>query len=85
MVLGNFQCRGIILIRKVVGQRPTLRSVGAGGGCLVIFFSRLSFLFLSTEILPRRTVQPKTTNQPTRFEIFHAKVVVWRWWYKLAM
>ena len=29
----------------MVGQGPIVLAVGAGGGCLVIFFSRLSFLF----------------------------------------
>ena len=48
-------------------------AVGAGGGCLDIFFSRLSFLFsfslsrgdgpIQTEILSQRAVKLKTTNQ----------------------
>ena len=29
----------------IVGQGPTALTVGADGGCLDIFFSRLSFLF----------------------------------------
>ena len=41
----NFQCQGVLLIRIVVGQGPAALAVGAGGGCLDIFFSRLSFLF----------------------------------------
>ena len=41
----NFQCRGVLLIWIRVGQGPTALAVGAGGGCLDIFFSRLSFLF----------------------------------------
>ena len=41
----NFQCRGILLIGIRVGQGPTALAVSAGGGCLDIFFSRLSFLF----------------------------------------
>ena len=44
MVLGNFQCRGVLLIWIIVGQGPTALAVGAGGGCLDFFFSRLSFL-----------------------------------------
>ena len=40
----NFQCRGVLLILIVVGQGPTALSVGAGGGCLDIFFSHLSFM-----------------------------------------
>ena len=40
----NFQCRGVLLIWIMVGQGPTVLAVGAGGGCLDIFFSRLSVL-----------------------------------------
>ena len=42
--LVNFQCRGVLLIWIVVGQGPTALAVGAGGVCLDVFFSRLSFL-----------------------------------------
>ena len=31
MVLGNFQCRGVLLIWIRVGQGPTALAVGAGG------------------------------------------------------
>ena len=41
----NIQCRGVLLIWIIVGQGPTALAVGAGAGCLDIFFSRLSFLF----------------------------------------
>ena len=41
----NFQCRGVLLIRVKVGQGPTALAVGAGGGCLDIFFSCVLFLF----------------------------------------
>ena len=41
----NFQCRGVLLIWIIVEQGPIALAVGAGGGCLDIFFSRLSFLF----------------------------------------
>ena len=40
----NFQCRGILLVLIIVGQGPTALTIGAGGGCLDIFFSHLSFL-----------------------------------------
>ena len=40
----NFQCRGVLLIWIIVGQGPTALAVGADGGCLDIFFSRLSVL-----------------------------------------
>ena len=63
----------------IEGQGPTMLAVGAGGGCLDIFFTHLSFLFsfslslgdspIWTEILSPRAVKPKTTNQPTfRYE-----------------
>ena len=41
----NFQFRGVLLIWITVGQGPIVLAVGAGGGCLDIFFSHLSFLF----------------------------------------
>ena len=40
----NFQCRGVLSIWIVVGQGPTALAVGAGGACLNICFSHLSFL-----------------------------------------
>ena len=43
-MLGNFQCRGVLLIWIIVGQGPIALAVGAGGGCLDIF-SHLSLLF----------------------------------------
>ena len=33
----NFQCRGVLLVWKRVGQGPTVLAVGAGGGRLDIF------------------------------------------------
>ena len=33
----DFQCRGVLLIRMIVGQRPITLAVGAVGGCLDIF------------------------------------------------
>ena len=56
-----------------MGQGPTALAIGAGGGCLYIFFSHLSRLFslslslgdglIWTEILSQRAVKHKTTNQ----------------------
>ena len=43
MVLGNFQCRGVLLIWSRIGQGPTVLAVGAGGGSLDIF--SLVYLF----------------------------------------
>ena len=44
----NSQCRGVLLIRIREGQGPTALAVGAGGGCLDIFFfsSIVSLFFL---------------------------------------
>ena len=41
----NFQCRGVLLVWKIVGQGPTVLAVGAGGGGLDIF--TLVYLFSS--------------------------------------
>ena len=71
----NFQCRGVLLIRIIVGQGPTALAVGAGGGCLDIFSLIYHFFSFSlslgegpilTEIMSQRAVKPKTTNQPTQ-------------------
>ena len=45
MVLDKLPVPGRPTIWIIVGQGPTVLAVGAGGGCLDIFFSRLSFLF----------------------------------------
>ena len=42
----NFQCQGVLLVWMIVGQGPIALAVGAGGGCLDIFFSHLSSLSL---------------------------------------
>ena len=45
MVLGNFQCRAVLLIWIRVGQRPTALAVGAGGVVWTFFLSSImSFL-----------------------------------------
>ena len=41
----NFQCQVVLVFWSRVGQGSTALAVGAGGGCLEIFFSHLSFLF----------------------------------------
>ena len=44
MVLVNFQCRGVVLIWKIVGQGPAALAIGARVGVVwTIFFSHLSF------------------------------------------
>ena len=45
MVLGNLPVPGRPTVWIILGQGPTALAGGAGGGCLDIFFSRLSFLF----------------------------------------
>ena len=45
MVLGKRPVPGRPTVWIIVGQGPTALAGGAGGGCLDIFFSRLSFLF----------------------------------------
>ena len=44
-VLGKLPVLGRPAIWNIVGQGPTALAVCAGGCCLDIFFSRLSFLF----------------------------------------
>ena len=44
MVLGKLPVPGRPTIWITVGQGPTALTVGAGGGCLDIFYSQLSFL-----------------------------------------
>ena len=41
----SFRSRAVLLTWIQVGQGPTALAVGAGRGCLDIFFCRLSFLF----------------------------------------
>ena len=51
MVLGNFQCRSVLLIWIIVGQVPTVLAAGAGGGCLDVFHTCLPCLFSSSHSL----------------------------------
>ena len=69
----NFQCRGVLLIRVIVGQGPTALAVGAGGGCLHIFFLlSIISLFLSPSLWETARYRlkyclkgPLSPNQPT--------------------
>ena len=45
MVLGKLPVPGRPTIWMTVGQGPTTLAVGAGGGCLDIFFSQPSHLY----------------------------------------
>ena len=39
MVLGSFQCRGVLLLSHMVGQGPAVLAAGAGRvGCFYIYF-----------------------------------------------
>ena len=43
MLMGNIQCRGILLVKKIEGKGHPVLVVGAGVYCLDIYiFSRLS-------------------------------------------
>ena len=46
MVLGSFQCRGVLLLLHVVGQEPAVLAAGAGrvGYIYFFFFFHLSSL-----------------------------------------
>ena len=50
LMLVNFQCRGVLLIWIRVGKGPIALAVGAGGGCLDIFFLVYHFSFLSPSL-----------------------------------
>ena len=52
--LVNFQFRGVLRIRIMVGQGPIALAVGAGGGCLDIFTLVYHFSFLSPSLSGRR-------------------------------
>ena len=41
----NFQCRGVLLIRIIVGQGPSVLAVGAGGVVWTFFLSSIISLF----------------------------------------
>ena len=71
----KFQGRGVLLSWVIVGQVPTVFAVGAGGGCLAIFFlsSIISLFFLPIWKTARYRLKnclkgplsPKQPNQPT--------------------
>ena len=74
MVRMNFQCRGVLLVRKVEEQGPTaVLAVGAGKNCLDIILLSLLYLCsfsvsltdcsIKTEYCLERTINQ---SQPTR-------------------
>ena len=46
----NFQCRGVLLICKIVGQRPVALAADAGGGGFDIFSLVYHFSLLSSAL-----------------------------------
>ena len=68
-----FQCRGVLLVWKRVGQGPTVLAVGAGGGDLDIFSLIYHFSVLSPSLLETARYRLKyclkgplsPNNQPT--------------------
>ena len=50
----NFQCQSVLLVLNVVGQGPTALTVGASGGCLVIFTLVYHFSLLSPALWKMR-------------------------------
>ena len=47
MVLGSFQCRGVLLLWHMVGQGPAVLAAGAGRvGCFFYFFHLVYPIFL---------------------------------------
>ena len=53
MVLGKLPVLGCLLNWMIVGQEPTVFIVGAGWGCLDIFFMVYHFSFLSPTLWER--------------------------------
>ena len=50
MMMGKFKFRGDLLIWIIAGQRPTVRTVGAGGDYSDIFSLPYHFSFLSPSL-----------------------------------
>ena len=44
MVLGSFQCRGVLLLLQIVGQGPAVLAAGAGWVGYIFFMFHLSSL-----------------------------------------
>ena len=78
----NFQCRGVLLLWKIVGQGPTALVVGAGGSCLDIFSLVYHFSFLSLSLWETAQYRlkyclkgPLSPKQPTNQPIFFPQPV----------
>ena len=44
MVLGSFQCRGVLLLLHIVGQGPAVLAAGAGRVGYIFYIYHLSFI-----------------------------------------
>ena len=55
MVLGSFQCRGVLLLSRMVGQRPAVLAAGAGlvGYVLFCFISSILSFFSNVSSVGR--------------------------------
>ena len=79
MVLGKLPVPGRPTIWITVGQGPTALAVGAGGGCLNIFFLIYPFFPLSPSLWEtaryrlkyclKGPLNPKPTNQPITHDL----------------
>ena len=85
MVLGKLPMPGRPTIWITVGHGPTALAVGAGGGCLNIFTLIYPFFPLSPSLWEtvryrlkyclKRSLNPKTTNQPTTINVFKYTII----------
>ena len=46
MVLGSFQCRGVLLLLRIVGQGPAVLAAGAGRVGYIYFLFIFFFIYL---------------------------------------
>ena len=60
MVLGKLPVPGRPTVWMIVGQGPIAFAIGAGGGCLDIFDSALSFLLSSPYLWGRSNIDKNT-------------------------
>ena len=81
IVLGKFQCWGVLLIWITVWQGLSVLAAGAGIGCLDIFLSSIISLFLSPSLweaaryrLQYRLTGTVSSKQPTNFALCFAVI-----------
>ena len=71
MVLGSFQCQGILLLLHIVGQEPAVLAAGAGRMNFIFYVFHLPFL--TSSLFGRQLNRTATINWPAR----HDLVVDW--------